>query len=413
VIAESIERRGGSVYIIAIEGEADSEIERFPHTWVNWGQIGRILATLRRENGRELIIAGAVTRPDPLAVRPDWGFFASLPHILALLAGGDDSVLKRVVRFFESQGFTVRGAHEVAPDLLARPGPIGAVALSQDDRADARVGFAVRRALGPFDVGQAVVVDRGQVLAIEGAEGTDAMLQRVAELRRDRSAASSGVLAKGPKPGQELRVDMPAVGPRTLERAAAAGLAGVALEAGGVLVLDRPETVRIADAAGCALEGLEGEFASRIAARSYPVVPGRTLGRHRPGRRAAADIATGLALVECLAPFSTGRTVAVARTHVLAVAAAEHALAMLRRVRALKQWGDKRRKRRIGVLVHRASADDAGVPGSGEALFASAAEQGLAGVALTGPPAALEPYERAARAADRQGLFLIAYERAE
>ena len=166
MIAESAAARGETVHIMGIEGEADPGIARFPHTWVNWGQIGRMVATLRDEGGRQLVIAGAVTRPDLKRIRPDAGFFTSLPQILRLLGGGDDSVLKRVVRFFEGNGLEVRGVHEVAPDLLAGAGRMGGVDLSQADRADAEIGFAVRRALGRVDAGQAVVVANGRVLAI-------------------------------------------------------------------------------------------------------------------------------------------------------------------------------------------------------------------------------------------------------
>ena len=130
MIAESVAARGDGVHIVAIEGEADLEVARFPHTWVNWGQIGRMVATLRAEGATELVIAGGVTRPDLRRIRPDAGFFTSLPQIVRLLAGGDDSVLSRVVRFFEGKGLTVRGVHEVAPDLLAGDGraePIAAL----------------------------------------------------------------------------------------------------------------------------------------------------------------------------------------------------------------------------------------------------------------------------------------------
>ena len=191
MIAESVGARGGHVHIVAIEGAADPDIARFPHTWVNLGQIGRIVATLSAEGRNELVIAGNVRRPDLRTIRPDAGFFTSLPQVFSLLAGGDDSVLSRVVRFFEAKGLTVRGAHEVAPDLLADAGQIGAVALSRQDHADAMLGFAVRAALGSLDAGQAVAVADGRVLAIEGAEGTDAMLERVAALGRGEGSAGA------------------------------------------------------------------------------------------------------------------------------------------------------------------------------------------------------------------------------
>jgi lipid-A-disaccharide synthase len=405
-IAESVIERGGSVHIVAIEGEADPSVGRFPHTWVNWGQVGRMVATLR-ERADALVIAGSVRRPDLWKLRPDLGFFLSLPQILEMLAGGDDSVLSRVVRFFEAKGIVVRGAHEVAPDLLALGGPAGALALDGQGRADAELGFAVRAALAALDAGQAVVVAGGKVLAIEGAEGTDAMLARVAALRGD-TATPSGVLAKGPKPGQELRVDMPAVGPRTVSAAADAGLAGVAIEAGAVLLLDRAAATAAADASGIAIEGLPKISVTR--AQPVPAEPAeptsaRVAGGLRPSPRDAASIEKGLAAVARLAPFQTGRAVVVARAYILAIAAAETTLAMLERTRALRQWGVGA-KRRVGVLVCRASPaewDAAGV----EALLDRAASAGLAGVAVAGPPAALTVFEGAGGVADRHGLFLV------
>jgi lipid-A-disaccharide synthase len=416
-IAESATARGETVHIVGIEGEADKAIAAFPHTWVNWGQIGRMVETLRREGGERMVIAGGVARPDLWRLRPDRGFFRNLPYIMRLLVGGDDSVLSRVVRFFERNGLHVVGVHEVAPDLLAGAGRMGTIPLGAADLADAELGFAVRRALAPVDAGQAVVVIRGKVLAIEGAEGTDAMLQRVAALAPpDSGAAPSGgpvgVLAKGPKPGQELRVDMPAIGPRTVEHAVAAGLAAVVVEADAVLVLDRPRAVAMADTRGCALHGLAG-IAAQPAARGGVGPPsrvGRVVGRVRPGRRDAEDIERGLATVECLAPFATGRGAVVVRHFVRAIEAAEGAAAMLERAASLRrQWGLAWRK--VGVFVRRADEADA-YDGALADLFEKASAQGLAGIAVTGPAHALAAYEDAGRLADDLGLFLVLCEAA-
>jgi DUF1009 family protein len=409
-IAESAAARGETVHIVGIEGEADPAIAGFPHTWVNWGQIGRMVATLQGDGGRHMVIAGAVTRPDLRRIRPDAGFFRSLPQILKLMAGGDDSVLTRVVRFFEGKGLEVLGVHEVAPDLLAGVGPMGSIALAAADIADAELGFAVRRALASVDAGQAVVTSGGKVLAIEGAEGTDAMLQRVARLALPGAAGGrAGVLAKGPKPGQELRVDMPAIGPRTIEQAAAAGLAGVVVEAGAVLVLDRAEATGIADARGCAIYGLAG-LASQQSAMAARCRIGRVIGRLRPGRRDAEDIERGLAAVECLAPFATGSGAVVVRHYVRAIEAAEGANAMLERAAALRrQWGLRWRK--VGVFVRRA-ADTDHYGSALAALFELASSQELAGIAVTGPAHALGAYEDAGRLADDLGLFLVLCETA-
>jgi UDP-2,3-diacylglucosamine hydrolase len=403
MIAESVVARGGSVHIVGIEGEADQDVARFPHTFVNWGQIDRMVATLRSEGGGEMVIAGSVRRPDLWKLRPDAGLFKSLPQLVGLLVGGDDSVLSRVVRFFEGKGFTVRGAHQVAPGLVAGAGRMGAVGLSGAERTDAEIGFAVRAALGPLDAGQAVVVAQGCVLAIEGAEGTDAMLQRIAAQREVATAhPPAGVLTKGPKPGQELRVDMPAIGSRTIELAAAGGLAGLAVEAGSVLVLGREEAVLAADAREFALEGLP-RLAAAAGSAGIGVSSARVLGRVRPSNRDKADIEKGLAALERLQVFHTGPAVVVARAYILAIAASETVPAMLGRVRALRQWG-MRARRHLGVLVCCAEETEA-------ALFVQlceqAAAQGLAGIAVAGSGEALVPYEDAATVADGLGLFLV------
>ena len=278
---------------------------------MNWGHVGRMVTTLRRHGGT-MVIAGSVRRPNLWKMRPDLGFLLSLPQILEMMAGGgDDSVLSRVVRFFEAKGIEVRGAHEVAPDLLASAGPAGALALDAGAQADAELGFAVRTALGPLDAGQAVVVAGGKVLAIEGAEGTDAMLARAGSLRDARTgAARSGVLTKGPKPGQELRVDMPAIGPRTVEGVAAAGLAGVAVEAGAVLLLDREQAVQAADSSGVAVVGLTRSSLPRSPMAPATPSPARSIGRFvglkRPNTRADGDIEKALAAIAVPVAFRGG-----------------------------------------------------------------------------------------------------------
>lgn len=404
-IAESLTRRGGRVHIVGIRGEADDGITRYPHTWVNWGQVGRMVATLRSEGG-ELVIAGGVRRPNLYKLRPDMGFLRSVPQIVGLLAGGDDSVLSRVVRFFEANGLVVRGAHEVAPDLLVGAGTLGTVAMPGEARADAAVGFAVRAALGRLDAGQAVVVAGGKVLAIEGAEGTDAMLERVAQLREDGVGVNGfGVLAKGPKPGQELRVDMPAIGPRTVELGVAAGLAGLALEAGGVLLLDRDEAIWSANAKRFAVEGLPaGSMGSTAEHQDAVRLAGRVMSRRQPGDRDRRDLEKGIAALGRLARFDTGHGVVVASAYIVALAAAETLQQMLLRVRALRQWGVGDHRRR-GVLVCRAKNCE---PEAFASLLAQVAAQGLSGLAIVGTADEVAPFENAGPGiADAEGLFLV------
>lgn len=407
MIADSVIAHGGSVHIVGVSGEADSSIERFPHTWVNWAQIGKMLSVLRDQGGGQVVIAGGVTRPDLTKLRPDLGFFRVLPQLLAMLAGGDDSVLSRVVKVFEQHGVTVRGAHEVAPDLLAGSGTLGQVALSEEGRRDAAIGSAVRRALAALDAGQAVAVAGGQVLAIEGAEGTDAMLRRTAALAGRGAAMRSGVLTKGPKPGQEMRVDMPAIGPRTIEGAVAAGLAGVAVETGAVLLLDRDEAIKAADDAGCALVGLVAEPAPGTQVEEQLPREAQCVGRLQPSRRDCIDIGKGVQATLRLAPLGTGASVVISRAYVLGIEAQEGVGALLQRVGRLRQWGIGTR-RRVGVLVRRAEPMES--EADAQTVLRDAAAQGLAGVAIVGARADTAAYQPCAPVADALGIFLVVSE---
>lgn len=261
-VAAGAAAAGRPVHIVGIRGEAAAEITHYDHTWIAWGQIGRMMKAFRDADCTELVIIGAVSRPNLSEARLDWGAIASLPSILSLTVGGDDALLSRVVRFFEARGFGVIGAHEIAPDLLAGDGPLGTHAPTEQHLSDIARGRTVVDTMGRLDIGQAVVVAKGYVLAVEAAEGTDRMIDRAKELRqwgRKASAPRVGVLVKMPKPGQELRVDMPTIGVETVRRAADAGLAGIAVAEGRVLIADKAATIAAADAAGLFLVGITPE----------------------------------------------------------------------------------------------------------------------------------------------------------
>jgi UDP-2,3-diacylglucosamine hydrolase len=178
-----------------------------------------------------------------------------MPELLRLFKGGDDVVLRGVARFFEARGFEVLAVHEIAPRLLAPVGSFSKLQPGPQDLDDIALGFRVTHALGLFDIGQAAVVARNYVLAVEAAEGTDEMLRRCRDLNRWGFGSRKGVLVKRPKPGQDLRFDLPAIGPNTIELAAEAGLAGIAIEAGSVLVAGLEELVEKADKTGLFLYG--------------------------------------------------------------------------------------------------------------------------------------------------------------
>lgn len=243
--------------------------------------LGTFLADLAGLGATEVCLAGAVGRPalDPAAI--DTATMPLVPRMLAALQAGDDAALGAVLTFFEEAGFAIRAAHELVPGLLPPAGVLGDVRPGADTERDLPRACAAHAAIGAADIGQAVVVAEGQVIAVEAQPGTDWMLgsllardftpaptgglfddpfgfaadvmggpARAPRPRRDPALPGGGFLFKAPKPGQDRRVDLPAIGPETVRRAADAGLAGIVIEAGGVMVLDRPGTVAAADAAG-------------------------------------------------------------------------------------------------------------------------------------------------------------------
>jgi UDP-2,3-diacylglucosamine hydrolase len=254
-LAEAAEKRGGRPFIIGLKGNASAAIERFPHAYVGIGQVGFVLRTLRREGCKRIVFVGSLKRPNLFRLKLDTGFFLHLPQLLRLFKGGDDTVLRGVARFFEGCGFEVVAAHEIAPRLLAPAGAFSAKSPDAEALDDIKLGFKVARSLGVFDIGQGAVVARQYVLAVEAAEGTDAMLRRCRDLNKWGFHGRKGALVKTPKPGQDLRLDLPAIGPRTVELAAEAGLAGIAVAAGAVLLAEQQELVEKADKLGLFLYG--------------------------------------------------------------------------------------------------------------------------------------------------------------
>lgn len=259
-LADSLSARGIEAVVFALKGACDpKQAARFRHHWISVGQLGRAEKLFRSENCRNLIFIGTLVRPALSEIRLDWGTLRALGRIWAAFRGGDDHLLSGIGRLLEQDGFRLIGIKDVAPDLLMPEGCLTRSAPDQSSAADIAKGREVLRALGPFDVGQAVVVIDGHVVAVEDIEGTDALLARVARLRADgriRASAARGVLVKAPKSGQDLRFDLPTVGPATIERAAAASLAGIAVVAGNTLVVEPQTMVEAADAAGLFVSGL-------------------------------------------------------------------------------------------------------------------------------------------------------------
>lgn len=259
-VAERCVRIGRPLFVARLKGFAGPALARFEGAEVGLAELGKCLRLLKKAGCESVCLAGAVSRPDFTTLMPDARGLAALPGAIKAARQGDDALLRFLIGEFEKEGFTVEGAHEVTGDLALPLGRLGAHGPREEDAVDLARALEVARAIGRLDIGQAAVVCRGLVLGLEAQEGTAALLQRVSELPqaiRGGAAGRAGVLAKAPKPIQELRVDMPVIGPETIASAARAGLAGIAGEAGRLLVLDRASTVAAADALGLFIVGVE------------------------------------------------------------------------------------------------------------------------------------------------------------
>jgi DUF1009 family protein len=259
-VADALVGQGRGVVMFPLHGWADpAAVERFRHHWIHIGQLGRFSRLARSEGCRDLVLIGTLVRPTIQQLRLDIETLRVMPRIIRAYRGGDDHLLSGIGRILEDYGFRLVGAHEVAPQILAPLGHVGRFAPTPRDEADITRGLALLAATGPFDVGQAAVVADGRVLAVEAAEGTDHMLAHIAEMRRGgriRSAAGTGVLVKAPKPSQDRRFDLPTVGPSTVEHIAAAGLAGLAVVAGGVIIVEPARVMALADKANIFVAGV-------------------------------------------------------------------------------------------------------------------------------------------------------------
>ena len=259
-VADALVGQGRGVVMFPLHGWADpAAVERFRHHWIHIGQLGRFSRLARSEGCRDLVLIGTLVRPTIRQLRLDIETLRVMPRIIRAYRGGDDHLLSGIGRILEDYGFRLVGAHEVAPQILAPLGHVGRFAPTPRDEADITRGLALLAATGPFDVGQAAVVADGRVLAVEAAEGTDHMLAHIAEMRRGgriRSAAGTGVLVKAPKPSQDRRFDLPTVGPSTVEHIAAAGLAGLAVVAGGVIIVEPARVMALADKANIFVAGV-------------------------------------------------------------------------------------------------------------------------------------------------------------
>lgn len=260
-LVNHLERTGQEYRVLAFRGFALPELRRRAHASVDLLDLKTIMSTLEGWQPRAVSLVGAVRRPGFSALLGAYSALRNRQEVRDVIARGDDQVLRGAVMLLEERGHRVVGAHELAPDLVAPSSLSGALQPGADDREAVTVGLDLLASLSAFDIGQGAVVDRRHVLAIEGPEGTDRMLRRVRGLRQSwfgmRRREEGGVLIKAAKRGQDLRVDMPTIGPRTVVEASRAGLSGIAIGAGSTFVLEQAETMHTADRLGLFLVAVD------------------------------------------------------------------------------------------------------------------------------------------------------------
>jgi DUF1009 family protein len=260
-LVNHLERTGQEVRVLAFRGFADVEMQRRAHATVDLLDLKTIMSTLEGWRPQAVSLVGAVRRPGFSALLSAYSLLRNMHEVKEVIARGDDQVLRGAVMLLEERGHRVVGAHELAPDLVAASSLSGARKPDADDREAIDLGLDLLKSLSAFDIGQGAVIARRHVLAIEGPEGTDRMMRRVMRMRQSwfglRRREEGGVLIKAAKRGQDLRVDMPTIGPRTVLEAAKAGLSGIAIGAGSTFVLEQERTLRTADRLGLFLVAVD------------------------------------------------------------------------------------------------------------------------------------------------------------
>ena len=239
---------GRPVHVVVLEGHGDpAAYVGQSHVTLRWGLAAQMLSWLRQNGVREVVLAGKVARPSLLSLRPDAASMKLIARIGRAAFNGDDSILRAVMKVLAEEGFEVIGAQALLAGLLPQAALLAGPMPDDIARADIARGLAVCHAIGAVDVGQSVVVQQGLVLGVEAIEGTDALILRAGALKREGPAP---ILVKAPKPAQSTLADLPTIGPKTVDSALAAGLRGLAFQAGGTILLERETTIAAAEAAG-------------------------------------------------------------------------------------------------------------------------------------------------------------------
>ena len=259
LINECLQRQMDFV-VLAIDGNADKDLFNqadYPHKWIRLGQAGTGFKYFAEQKVQDVVMIGTIRRPTVFDLVPDLrttAFFAKV----GAKALGDDGLLRALVSEIEADGMKVKGVHEVMPQLLIKEGVLTKNKPSKKEIVDIKRGIEAALTLGKLDIGQAVVVQHGLVLGVEGIEGTDELIRRCKEYRRK---GDGGILVKLRKPQQDMRIDLPTIGPRSVERAHETGLNGLVVHAGNGLIVDEAETIKLANKYGMFIIGVNpGEY---------------------------------------------------------------------------------------------------------------------------------------------------------
>jgi DUF1009 family protein len=242
-------------HVIAIHGQTDEDIgnDNVPVTWLAMGAAGALRDLAVEKGVKDFVLLGRVRRPALSEIKPDAFLMQKLGRLAPHFLAGDDGLLKAIAKEFDAEGFRIVAPQEVFSELLTPAGQLSRATPSESAAKDIEKGIKVARALGSLDVGQAVVIQEGVVLALEGAEHTDALVRRAGSLKKP---GPGPILVKMKKPQQDPRFDLPSIGVDTVKEAAAAGFAGIAVEAQASLLIGREEVIRLADEAGLFLVGI-------------------------------------------------------------------------------------------------------------------------------------------------------------
>tara|TARA_Y100001936_G_scaffold253877_1_gene321929 strand:+ start:5958 stop:6776 length:819 start_codon:yes stop_codon:yes gene_type:complete len=254
LLREACKFKNRDCVFLALNGNVEESRLPTPDNWIRIGDWGKNLDLLHELGVKDLVLAGTVRRPGLKELRPDSRGAVFLTR-LGRLWFGDNSILSAVVDELETEGFRVVSPESLLDGFISKEGAYGQFVPSAEEKKDINRGIEVLKTIGELDIGQAVVVQQEIVLAVEAAEGTDELIRRSSSLCRD---GGGGVLVKFAKPNQERRVDLPTIGVQTIMAARDAGLAGIAVEAGGALVIDEETITKIADENSMFLIGVKG-----------------------------------------------------------------------------------------------------------------------------------------------------------